>query len=367
MTKAVYIHIPFCKTICSYCDFCKRFYDEEKVDKYLDALENEIKLKYNGESIETLYIGGGTPSSLSIKNLKKLFSIINIFHLDKLKEFTFECNINDIEQEKSLFLYQNKVNRISIGIETIDKDLLKILNRNHDKEKIISKINLLKNIGFDNINVDLMYAIPNENINILKKDLEFILSLNANHISTYSLIIEPNTNLYIKNVKEIEENVDYNMYNIICSTLEENNYKHYEISNFCKVGYESKHNLTYWNNNEYYGFGLGSTGYINNKRYTNTRSLNNYINGQYVLEENIESINVQMENELMLGLRKIEGVNKNNFLKKYNKKIEDVFDINKLLNKKYLIDNGTNIYINKKYLYVENSILTNFIGGAKNE
>lgn len=363
MAKAVYIHIPFCSSICSYCDFCKRYYDENIISSYLSTLEIEIKNNYKGEKIETLYIGGGTPSVLSIEEIKKLFKIINIMNLDNLKEFTFECNINDIEESKMAYLYENGVNRLSIGVETINNKLLKVLNRIHSKEEIIDKINLLKKIGFKNINIDLMYALPGETINNLEEDLDFVIGLGIQHISAYSLIIDENTKLYIDNIKNINDDLDLEMYNLINNKLEKNGFKHYEISNYCIDGYESKHNLVYWNNLEYYGFGLGATGYIESIRYTNTKSMKNYLKGKYILDKDYISLNEQMENEMILGLRKIKGVNKKEFFKKYNKDINDVFNIKDLIKEEYLIDDGVNIYINNKYLYVQNSILIKFIGG----
>lgn len=363
MVKAVYIHIPFCSSICSYCDFCKRYYDKKFVIKYLESLKKEINEKYRGEQIETLYIGGGTPSSLDIDDLNKLFNILKIFNLDNLKEFTFECNINDIEEEKLKVLFNNGVNRLSIGIETINSKLLKVLNRNHNKTEVTNKIKLLKKIGFKNINVDLMYALPSETMDDLKNDVDFLLNLDINHISTYSLIINDNTNLGINNTKDISDELDYQMYSLIEKTLTKHKFQHYELSNYCKIGFESKHNLVYWNNLEYYGFGLGATGYLNSIRYTNTRSLQNYINGKYILDENEVALNEQIENEMILGLRKTNGINKEEFYNKYKKDVYEVFNIESLIKNKYLIDNGKYLYINKKYFYVQNSILLKFIGG----
>lgn len=360
--KSVYIHIPFCTSICSYCDFCKMFYNEQLVSKYLNALEKEIRQNYKHEKIKTLYIGGGTPSSLSIENLHKLFKIIKIFNLEKLEEFTFECNVSDLIEEKLQFLYENKVNRLSIGVQTFNKKFLKFLNRK--EENVKEKIEMVKRIGFKNINVDLIYALPGETLDNLEKEIDTFLKLDINHISTYSLIIEPNTILKAKNVENISEELDYEMYKLICEKLKQNGFEHYEISNFSKKGFYSKHNLTYWNNLSYYGFGLGATGYINNIRYTNTKSINRYLEGEYrYIEEKID-MNEMYENEMILGLRKIKGVNKKNFYKKYHKNIDDVFNIKELLDKKYLIDDGENIFINEKYLYVQNSILMKFIGGS---
>ena len=354
MVKSVYIHIPFCKHICSYCDFCKLYYNKKWTNDYLNALEKEIKEKYNGETIETIYIGGGTPSNLDINELKKLFSIVNIFKTN-LKEFTFECNVEDINENLLKFLKTTKVNRISIGVQTFNKNHLNYLNRVNNID-IIEKINLVKKY-YKNINIDLMYAFKNETLNDLNNDLETILKLDIKHISTYSLIIEENTML--RKEKPIDEELDYEMYKLINEKLKK--YNHYEVSNFSKKGYESKHNLTYWNNEEYYGFGLGASGYINNIRYENTRNIKEYINNNYLLNENKLSVLEQMQNEMILGLRKLEGVNKQTFKQKYNKEIKEVFEIENLLKEKKLIETKEYIFINKDYIYLSNEILINFI------
>jgi len=357
--KSCYIHIPFCNYICSYCDFCKVYYNKKFIKKYLKSLEIEINEFYKNEVLETLYIGGGTPSSLDVDELKYLFRILNKFNLSKNIEFTFECNI-DITYEKLKVLYENKVNRISIGIQSVNEKNLKFLNRNHTKEEVIEKINLIKKIGFKNINVDLIYAIPNETLDDLKCDLDFLTSLDINHISTYSLMIEPNTKLYIDNVSNIDEDLDYKMYQYICNYLKNKNFNHYETSNFSK-NCNSIHNLTYWNNNHYYGFGVGASGYIDNIRYTNTRNLNKYLNNIYDRQIEIIDEKINMQNEMILGLRKVDGVSLLKFKSKYNKEIEDVFNIKKLLDDKKLIIENNFIKINPKYFYIQNQILREFI------
>ena len=359
--KSVYIHIPFCSSICSYCDFSKFYYNEDWVNQYLEALNNEIDLNYKGEVLNTLYIGGGTPSCLNIEQLTKLFNIIKKFNLSTKVEFTFECNVENINKEKLEFLYKKGVNRLSIGVQTFNNDLLKILNRHHTKEEVIEKINLAKSIGFNNINVDLIYAIPKEDMNILKNDLDLFLSLNINHISTYSLIIEPNTKLYIDKFKNIDEDLDYEMYKYICAKLKENGYNHYEISNFAKDGYESSHNLTYWNNEEYYGFGLGASGYVNGIRYDNTKNLNKYLNKNYIYESHELELKETIENEFILGLRKVKGINKKIFQDKYNINIKDINHVKKLITDGKLLEDEDNIYINPKYLYTSNDILIEFL------
>ena len=359
--KSVYIHIPFCDSICSYCDFCKFLKNDEWIDNYLEELNNEIRQNYKGEVINTLYIGGGTPSCLNIDELNKLFNILKIFNKSDKIEFTFECNIENINEYKLKLLYDNGVNRLSIGIQTFNDKFLSFLNRNHNKSMIKEKIDIAKKIGFKNINIDLIYAIKNQTLKDLIEDLNNFLDLDITHISTYSLIIEPHTKLYINNIENIEEDLDYEMYNTIINVLKQNGYKHYEVSNFAKVGYESKHNLTYWNNEEYYGFGLGASGYIDNIRYDNTRSINEYLKGNYILNKQELSREEKIENEFILGFRKINGINKEEFFFFFNIDIKSIDIVNKLLKENKLLENKKNIYINPDYIYVSNDILVEFI------
>ncbi len=353
---SIYIHIPFCKTICSYCDFCKFYYNEKWVDNYLIALEKEIKSKYKNEPINTIYIGGGTPTSLNIKQLEKLLKLTKLFNFEKI-EFTVETNA-DLSLDKVKLLKQYGVNRISIGVQTVNPKHLKFLNRNHTKEEVINLVNLLKQYDF-NVNVDLMYGMPNQTLKELEEDLDFILSLDVNHISAYSLIIEPHTKIYIDNVTNIDEDLDYQMYQLINKKLK--NYVHYEISNFAKDDYYSKHNLVYWNNLEYYGFGIGASGYIDGVRYDNTRSYQNYLNGNYLFESHKLSKKEKIENEFILGFRKLEGINILEFKAKYDMNVLDIGIVKKLLKEgKLSVDNGY-LKINPKYIYISNTILVNFI------
>lgn len=358
--RSVYIHIPFCSSICSYCDFCKFIHDEIWASEYLVHLEKEIKKYYDNDEIETIYIGGGTPSTLSIENLNKLFEIIKIFKKDNLKEFTFEMNVDDITEEKLSLLKKNGVNRISIGVQSFNKYNLKYLNRKHTKREIISNVNLVKKY-FTNINVDLMYALPIENFSILKSDVKEYLKLNIPHISAYSLIIENNTVLGINKVKPLDEDLDYKMYKYIEKKLKSKGYHHYEVSNYSLPGYESIHNLNYWYNNEYYGFGLGAHGFISELRYENTRSFNTYLKDEYRFTELVMSKREDMENEVILGLRKLDGINVIDFYNKYNTNIQDEFNITPLLKKGILEMKNNNILIKESQIYVMNSILTEIL------
>ena len=355
---SIYIHIPFCNNICSYCDFCKFYYNKEYVDNYLIALEKEIKANYKNELVNTIYIGGGTPSSLNNEQLDKLLNLTNYFNKIKNLEFTIEVN-PDIDLEKILILKKYGINRVSIGIETVNEKHLKTLNRFHTKEQIIKLINTLKENRINNINVDLMYALPNQTIEELESDIDFLISLDIPHISTYSLIIEPHTKLYIDNAENIDEELDYEMYKLILKKL--NKYNHYEISNFAKKGFESKHNLVYWNNLEYYGFGIGASGYIDSIRYDNTRSYKNYISGNYVYEKHLLEKGEKIENEFILGFRKLEGINIINFKTKYDIDIFSIDIVNKLLEENKLLLQDNYLKINPKCIYISNSILVEFL------
>lgn len=353
MIESAYIHIPFCKSICSYCDFPKVLYNKCYIDKYLSSLEREIKARYKHETLKTIYIGGGTPSSLNKLELERLFNIINILKKDKNIEYTIEANLDSLTKEKLDLFKKAGINRLSIGIESFSKKSLNFLERNLSD---IELINYAKKIGITNINIDLMYALKNETIEDLKKDLDEVLKLDIKHISTYSLILEPNTKLYNSKFKPINEDLDYKMYELICNILKKNGFIHYEISNFSKPGFYSKHNMTYWNNKKYYGFGMGASGYIDNIRYTNTKSITKYINGIYDYNREILEKKDIMEYEMILGLRKLEGVNYLDFYKKFNIRLEEKFNVQNL------IKEGNFYKIPEDKLYVSNDILLDFIG-----
>lgn len=356
---SIYIHIPFCNSICTYCDFCKIFYNKKYINDYLNNLEQEIKVRYKSEIVNTIFIGGGTPSSLDDNELIRLMNIIKIFNLSDNYEFTVECNIESITENKLKIMKKYGVNRISIGVESFDNSIIKLLGRNHTKKDVYNKMEIVKRY-FSNINIDLIYAAYDD-INILKSDIDCFLKLDIPHISTYSLIIEDNTMLKINGMKNIDEDIDYEMYKYIEDTLEKNNYIHYEISNYAKNGYQSKHNLVYWNNEEYYGFGLSSTSYINNERITNTKNLRKYLNGEYLDTSVYEDKDIRMENEIMLGLRKLDGIDLDRFKEKFNVSLEDIYNIDNLVRNGYLIRDNNCIKIDKKYMYISNEIIVKIL------
>ncbi len=359
--ESVYLHIPFCRSICSYCDFCKILYSSKDTLRYLEVLKKEVEEFYLNETVKTIYIGGGTPSILNPEELSKLFEIVNIFKKSDDCEITFECNPDDITEVLINILKLNKVNRLSIGVESFNINKLEFMERQSDFKDLKEKIMMIRNIGINNISLDLIYGIPGENSDVLKKDLKMLLKLNPEHISTYSLIIEDSTKIKIKGEENIDDQLEAEMYEYISKKLKSKGYIKYEISNFAKDGYFSKHNLTYWNNKEYYGFGLGASGYMNGFRYENTKNIDTYCNSDYRKEEALLSKQEVMENELMLGFRKTDGINLQDFFDKYHVNIQEVFPIKPLIKNKDLIYKNGNVYINPDKIYLMNEILLKLI------
>lgn len=363
MVKHCYIHIPFCEKICAYCDFCKLFYNEELVDKYLEELDKEITTLYKGETLDTVYIGGGTPSSLSIEQLIKLFEIINKLKISNSAEVTIEGNFSNTTKEKLELFWKNGINRLSFGLETTNKKQLALLERTESEDRAKEIIKQAKDIGFNNINIDLMYALPDEELSDLKRDLEFIKSLEIEHISCYSLIIEEHTKLAIKNIKNVDEDIDYEMYEYICNWMKNNGFEHYEISNYSRTGYQSKHNIGYWNNDEYYGFGLGASAFRGKKRSSNTRSITKYLKGNYINEEETLRKEDFVYYEIMLNLRKKEGINLKIICDKYNIKL----DYKELFTKGLVQVKDGYLFIPEDKWYISNDIIIALIEGVSYE
>lgn len=345
--KGLYIHIPFCEHICAYCDFTKFFYDTKKVNEYLIALENELN-NSSISNISSIYVGGGTPTSLNELELEKLLKIISIYYKEGIS-YTFEANVENLTLEKIILLKKYGVNRISIGVQTFSPRLLKIISRHHNEEKVKNVISLLHQVGIDDINVDLIYALPSQTFEELKEDLSKFVSLDVTHISTYALSVNDHTFFKNKNIVEQDADVTRNMYDYIVSYLKQNGFNRYEVSNFSKDGYSSKHNIIYWRNQEYYGIGCGASGYINNIRYENTKSLNKYIKGLYRYKEEILTKDDISFYEIMLGLRLIEGISHYDI--KYHDKIE------KCLNSGLLEKIDNRIKVKDEYLFILDYIL----------
>ncbi len=323
----IYIHIPFCKRKCAYCDFIS-FSDKTKlIEKYVLALEKEIdKCNINKDNyiIKTIYFGGGTPSFIESKYIVEILNNIKKkFNISEEVEITIEINPGTVTEEKLKDYYNAGINRISFGLQSTRSELLKLVGRIHSYSSFIEGYNLARKIGFKNINVDLMIGLPVQTLEDVKKDLERIIELKPEHISVYSLIVEEGTKIEekIKN-KELylpPEELERKMYWEVKKQLEKAGYVHYEISNFAKPGYESKHNLSCWNQEEYLGFGIAAHSYFNGERYSNTEDFDKYFEhpeDSKIIHEKQTQEDKQRE-FMLLGLRKIEGVKISDFKNKF--------------------------------------------------
>ncbi|MFD0827487.1 radical SAM family heme chaperone HemW [Neobacillus sp. M.A.Huq-85] len=377
MINAAYLHIPFCEHICHYCDFNKVFLKGQPVDGYLDALNKEMILtveQFPTKKIDTIFVGGGTPTSLNEQQLYRFCENINQnLPIGENYEFTFEANPGDLTREKLQILKDAGVNRISLGVQTFNNELLKKIGRLHQAKDVFQSVANAKEVGFENISIDLIFSLPTQTIMDLKETLTEAFSLDITHYSAYSLIIEPKTVFYnlLKKGKlpTPGEDTEAAMYDLMMEEMDKHGFKQYEISNFSIPGYESRHNLTYWNNDYYYGFGAGAHSYVNGFRRSNIGPLKKYIdqinNGNLpVIDEHPVSFAEQMEEEMFLGLRKTEGVSIPKFTSKFGKNPLELFrkEIEDLINKKWLEINDEYIFLTKEGRFLGNEVFQSFLG-----
>lgn len=308
--KGIYVHIPFCESICHYCDFIKRVpKNKEMIDRYLDSLIKEIEsYEHHFKSIETIYIGGGTPSMLSFDQLKRLFEALS--KINPL-EYTVEVNPESYTFEKGMLFKAYGINRISLGVQTFNDELLHYLNRKHTEKDIFNVVNHLKSLGIPRISVDLIYAIPGQTMDLLAYDLKQIEKLDITHVSCYSLILEEKTYFYHQYLKgnfhEMDQDMEATMYQYVMDELKNQGFEHYEISNYAKNKHYSEHNLLYWTLGEYIGVGLGAHGFVDGYRTYNHRHLNEYEISP-LDHKDYQSNELLLQDELIFGLRKMEGI-----------------------------------------------------------
>ena len=369
---SLYVHIPFCKQKCFYCDFKSYAGIEELENDYIDALILEIRNKCKGYLIKTLFIGGGTPSYLSENNLSKLLRELNKLSFLDDAEKTIECNLGTLSDEKIKIIKENNINRISMGLQTTKNNLLKNIGRIHTIEEFKANYKRVRELGIENINIDIMFGLPNQTLEDYKETLEDIVKLNPEHISAYSLIIEEGTYFY-KLYEEDKLNVpneddERKMYEITKEILEKNNYKQYEISNYAKEGRECRHNKVYWDLDEYIGVGVSASSFIDEKRIKNIDNIREYIdriNQNLDVSESIitNSLKEDMEEFMFLGLRMIEGVSIDKFKEKFSKDINDVYGeiINKNKKLGLLDEKNGRIYLTDKGIAVSNWVMSEFI------
>ena len=348
MTKnninSLYIHIPFCESICDYCDFSKLQYFRNIAVDYLSALEKEISAVVTNFDLSTIYIGGGTPTALEDDLFLKLLKMVKPYS-KKVKEYTIEANPESLSLNKIKMMKEYGVNRVSIGVESTDDRILKDINRHHTFKDVINAKELLESNGISNVNFDLILGLPNVSMKMLKKDIINILSLNPAHVSCYSLTVHEHTVFHINKINPPSDEFSYEAYKIVDSLLEKEGFIHYEVSNWCRPGKESLHNLTYWRNEPYYGVGLGASGYVNDVRYKNTTNLSMYLKGTNTQEKEVVKLKDLEIYQIMLNLRTIEGLD----LEKY----KQLFRKDLYATKQKIIDD----YISSGHLKIENNHL----------
>lgn len=367
----IYVHIPFCKQKCSYCDFISYSNKNNLVDKYIEKLKKEIKEKtenLNEYEVTTIYIGGGTPSYIEGTHITEILDVIkNNYNIKKDAEITIEVNPRTAIKEKLEAYVKSGIKRISIGLQSCNAHLLKMLGRIHTFEEFLNTYKLAKETGFTNINVDLMIGLPNQTLEDVTDSLRKIVNLNPNHISVYSLIIEDGTPIEKKidrgELELPDEGLERKEYWEVKRTLEKFGYKHYEISNFAKEGYESKHNVNCWEQKEYIGFGVAAHSYINQTRFSNVENLEEYLeNKEHIIHE-IQDVETQKKEYMLLGLRKIDGVKISSFKNKFgtNPIIEFKDELSKLVKEGLLEIDLDEIRLTNKGVDLANVVWEEFI------
>ena len=372
---SLYIHIPFCAQKCLYCDFPSFARKDHLRKAYIEALNKEIislREKHNNLEINTIFIGGGTPSVLEADELECLLKEVAKLNMAKDIEYSMECNPGNLTEEKLEVMKKYGVNRISMGLQAKQDNLLKGLGRIHNYKTFKENFLLAKKVGFNNINVDLMFGLPNQRLNEWEETLREIISLEPAHISAYSLIIEEGTafyNLYENDkLKLPTEEEERKMYHLAKKILEENGFNQYEISNYAKERKECRHNLAYWNMDNWIGVGSAAASYINGKRIKNISSVEEYINSINEKGEAVEEIinnskNDNIEEFMFMGLRKINGIDENEFKKRFSMNINDVDGkiLNKYIDEGLLIRESGRIFLSEKGIEISNVIMADFL------
>ena len=368
---SAYVHIPFCTQICYYCDFSKVFIKNQPVDSYLEHLLEEFQ-SYDIQKLRTLYIGGGTPTALSASQLEVLLKgLTKNLDLSVLEELTIEANPGDLDADKIAVLKNSAVNRVSLGVQTFDDKMLKKIGRSHLEKDIYENIDRLKLAGFDNISIDLIYALPGQTMEQVKENVAKAIGLDIPHMSLYSLILENHT-VFMNRMRRgklplPKEELEAEMFEYIIAELERACFEHYEISNFSKSGFESRHNLMYWDNAEYYGIGAGASGYVNGVRYKNHGPIRHYLSaveeGNARITEEHLSQKEQMEEEMFLGLRKKSGVSMVRFEEKFGRSFDGLYGeiVKDLVQQGLMQIEGDRVRMTKRGLFLGDTVAERFI------
>ncbi len=330
----IYIHIPFCVRKCKYCAFFSVADRADLFQAYVDALCKEITLRAEPTTVETIYIGGGTPTVLNVNHIARIIDAVHKnFSVAPTVEITVEANPGTVDRNYLVALRSSGVNRLSLGVQSFDDRLLRSIGRIHTARQAIDIVNDAKNI-FDNVSVDLIYGLPHQSLDDLRRSIDLTKKLDVEHVSCYGLEIEEGTEFFrLQAEGRLElpsEELDADMYDFVTTELPRLGWRRYEISNFAKRGFESRHNLGYWSDAKYIGLGAGASSYDRSERRMNVENVVEYIDGinggrdVSILEETITR-KVAIEEFFFLGLRKADGINRNHFQKKFDTSIENIF------------------------------------------
>lgn len=380
MARGVYIHIPFCHQICNYCDFNKVFFKNQPVDEYIEALGREMEMTVAAyptafSHVETIFLGGGTPTALTANQIRRLTNLITKhIPMENVKEFSSEANPDELSIDKLQALYDGGVNRLSMGVQSFDQSLLKKIGRTHTNDHVTNTIELAKQVGFQNISIDLMYGLPGQTMEQWQHTLKMALALKLPHYSAYSLIVEPKTIFYIQYAKGKlhlpTEDLEADMYGVLIDTMQEHGLLQYEISNFAHEGFLSVHNKIYWDNDEYAGFGAGAHGYLQGIRYSNVAPIKKYIDtvqsgNRPLLQEHHVTFDEKMEEQMFLGLRKTNGVTHQEFEKKFKDPMSTYYGeiIKELEGQQLVIADDLGIRLTRKGRFIGNEIFQRFLLG----
>ena len=369
---SLYIHIPFCKQKCFYCDFPSYSGKERFKEDYVNALIKEIEMRASGYIIKTIFIGGGTPSYLEVDQIERLLATIKNLNLHKDIEFSMECNPGVLFKDKLVAMKNGGVNRISFGLQSTKDSLLKEVGRIHSYEEFLENFNLAREVGFKNINVDIMYGLPNQTVEDWKNTLETICEIKPDHISAYSLIIEEGTvfyNLYEKGLLKLPtEEMERRMDSLTKSILKEYGYHQYEISNYSLEGKECEHNKVYWQLKDYIGLGTASSSYINGVRIKNIDDIEEYISrinsGLEIYEEEYKnSQDDEIEEFIFMGLRMNIGIDVKEFEERFNKPIDSIYAkvLEKNIKSGLLKREDNRIYLTPRGMDFSNNVMAEFI------
>lgn len=366
--KGLYIHIPFCLKKCAYCDFNSAVAPDSKKEEYVNALICEMS-EYRGAEVDTVYIGGGTPTALRTELLERVIENIKVnFSVSQNAEFTVEMNPKTADLKKLRMMHKMGVNRLSIGIQSFCDNELSALGRIHNAKDAKDAISLAREAGFKNISIDLMSAIPNQTKDSFKETLDTAISQNPDHISCYSLILEEGTPLFdmVKSgeISLCDEETERWFYEYAKDTLEKNGYMQYEISNFAKCGKVSRHNIKYWDLEEYIGLGLSAHSFLGGVRFSNTDNISEYNRHNFrSMKKEVLTKEEMMSEFMFLGLRKTEGVSKKAFFEKFKRDIYDIFPkpLEKFIKTGFLIDENGKIRLSREAVSVSNQIMCEFL------